>query len=140
MAGKRGSRRHCTTSFSENVVVAGTSYQTSDVLAFCNRERAHPPSITITVLTFLVKNSGCLFFDITRKNFKSNLVLVFVLVKESKDLSTSFPGFSPTAPWSERGWVGENPGNEVEDLYSPFLYICLPSRLDYDVKIPNLTF
>ena len=27
LAGKRDSRRHSTTSFSENVVVAGTSYQ-----------------------------------------------------------------------------------------------------------------
>ena len=45
------------TSFSENVVVAGTSYQILQVLAFCNRERAQPPSITITVLTFLVKKS-----------------------------------------------------------------------------------
>ena len=29
LAGKRGSRRHSTTSFSESVVVAGTSYQIS---------------------------------------------------------------------------------------------------------------
>ena len=35
--------------------VAGASYQMLEVLAFCNRERAQPPSITITVLTFLVK-------------------------------------------------------------------------------------
>ena len=92
MAGKRGSRRHSTTSFSESVVVAGTSYEMLEVLAFCNWERAQPPSITITVLTFLVKKkvqlriSGCLFFDNTRKNFKSNLVLVVVLVLESKVL------------------------------------------------------
>jgi len=55
LGGKRGSGRHSTTSFSESVVVAGTSYQMLEVLAFCNRERAQPPSITITVLTFLVK-------------------------------------------------------------------------------------
>ena len=56
MAGKRGSRRHSTTSFSaESVLVAGTSYKMLDVLAFCNRERSKPPLITITVLTFLVK-------------------------------------------------------------------------------------
>ena len=86
--GKRGSRRHSTTSFIASVVVAGTSYQMLEVLAFCNLERAQPPSITITVLTFLVKKriSGCLFFDSTRKNFKSNLVLVVVLVLESKGL------------------------------------------------------
>ena len=40
LAGKRGSRRHSTTSFSESVVVAGTSYQMLEVLAFCNRERS----------------------------------------------------------------------------------------------------
>ena len=59
MAGKRGSRRHSTTSFSESVVVAGTSYQMLEVLAFCNLERDQPHSITITVLSFLVnKNSN----------------------------------------------------------------------------------
>ena len=47
--------------------MAGTSYQMLEVLAFCNRERAQPPSITITVLTFLeikstMKNSGVTFF------------------------------------------------------------------------------
>ena len=57
MAGKRGSRRHSTTSFNKSVVAAGTSYQMLEVLAFWNRERAQPPSITITVLTFLVKKS-----------------------------------------------------------------------------------
>ena len=91
LAGKRGIRPNSTTSFSESVVVAGTSYQILDVLAFCNRERAQPPSITMTVLTFLVKkstmkNSGGLFFDNTRKNFKSNLVLVVIFVLESRGL------------------------------------------------------
>ena len=61
------------------------------VLAFCDQERAQPPSITITMLSFLVKkstmkNSGVSIFDNTRKNFKSNLVLVVVLVLESKGL------------------------------------------------------
>ena len=68
--------------------MAGTSHEILEVLAFCNWERAQPPSITITMLTFLVKKStvknfGCLFFDNTRKNVKSNLVLVVVLVLES---------------------------------------------------------
>ena len=58
LAEKRGIRPNSTTSFSESVVVAGTSYQMLDVLAFCNLERAQPPSITITVLTFLVKKSA----------------------------------------------------------------------------------
>ena len=40
LGGKRDSRRHSTTSFNENVVVAGTSYQMLEVLTFCNRERA----------------------------------------------------------------------------------------------------
>ena len=61
--------------------MAGTSYEMSEVLAFCNWERAQPPSITIQR-----RISGCLFFDNTRKNFTSNLVLVVVLVLESKVL------------------------------------------------------
>ena len=39
LAGKRGSRRHSTTSFSENVEVAETRYQMLVVLSFCDRER-----------------------------------------------------------------------------------------------------
>ena len=54
--GKSGSRRHSTTSFSENVEVAETSYQMLEVLSFCDRERVQPPSLKVTVLTFLVKN------------------------------------------------------------------------------------
>ena len=50
MAAKRGSRRHSTTSFSENVVLAETSYQMLQVLSLCDRERT-------TVLTFLVNQS-----------------------------------------------------------------------------------
>ena len=57
LAGKRGIRPNSITSFSESVVVARTSYQMLDVLAFCNRERVQPPSITMKVLTFLVKKS-----------------------------------------------------------------------------------
>ena len=54
LAGKSDKRRHSTTSFSENVVLAGTSL--------------------ITILTFLVKKgkmklSGVSFFWNTRKNF-----------------------------------------------------------------------
>ena len=55
LAGKRGSRRHSTTSFSESVLVAETSYQMLEVLPFCNQERAQPPLITLTALTFLGK-------------------------------------------------------------------------------------
>ena len=54
--GKRGSRRHSTTSFSENVEVAETRYQMLTVLSFRDRERVQPPSLKVTVLTFLVKN------------------------------------------------------------------------------------
>ena len=39
LAGKRGSRRHSTRSFSENVEVAETSYQMLEVLSFCDRKR-----------------------------------------------------------------------------------------------------
>ena len=39
LAGKRDSRRYSTTSFSENVEVAETSYQMLEVLSFCDQER-----------------------------------------------------------------------------------------------------
>ena len=39
-AGKCSSRRQSTTSFSENVVVAKTSYQMLEILSFSDRERA----------------------------------------------------------------------------------------------------
>ena len=39
LAGKCGSRRQSTMSFSENVEVAETSYQMLEVLSFCDRER-----------------------------------------------------------------------------------------------------
>ena len=90
MAGKRGSRRHSTTSFSENVEVAETSYQMLEVLSFCHQERVQPPSLKVTVLTFLVKNgkmklSGeSIFLEYAKKLKESNLVLVVVL--ESKGL------------------------------------------------------
>jgi len=35
--------------------MAGTIYQTLDVLSFCDQERAQPLSIEITLLTFLLK-------------------------------------------------------------------------------------
>ena len=49
---------HSTTSFSESVVLAGTSYQMLEVSAFFNRERAQPPSVKITMQTFLVEKSA----------------------------------------------------------------------------------
>ena len=55
LAEKRDSCRHSTTGFSENVVVAETSYQVLEALSLCDRERVLPSSIKLTVLTFLVK-------------------------------------------------------------------------------------
>ena len=55
MAGKCGSRRHSTPSFSENVVVAKSSYQMLGVSSFSDREGALPPSRELSVLTFVVK-------------------------------------------------------------------------------------
>ena len=45
LAGKRDSRCHSATSFSENYVVAETSYQMLEVLSFCDWERAKPSLI-----------------------------------------------------------------------------------------------
>ena len=57
LAGKCGSRRQSTTSFSEHVVVAKTSYQMLQIFSFSDLERAQPPSMEISVLTLVVKNS-----------------------------------------------------------------------------------
>ena len=59
MAGKRDSRRHSTTSFSKNVVVAGTSYQNE------RGGEAKSPSVSITVLTSLVKKSKMKFSGVS---------------------------------------------------------------------------
>ena len=40
LAGKRDSRRHPTTCFNENIVVAETSYEMLKVLSFCERDKA----------------------------------------------------------------------------------------------------
>ena len=91
--GKRDSRRHSTTGFSENVVVAGTSYQILDVLSFCYRERPKPSTIKINSLIFQVKKSTMklsrLLFESTWKNLKLNPVLV--LVFKSKALCYKGP-------------------------------------------------
>ena len=59
LAGKRDSRRHSTTSFSETVVVAKTSYQMLEFLSFCDRERALTLSIKIQLMkTSTMKLSG----------------------------------------------------------------------------------
>ena len=66
----------CTASFSENVVVAQTSYQMLGILSFSDRERASPPSTEISVLTgvYILKN----------RLEKLNVVLVVVLASSSK--------------------------------------------------------
>ena len=73
LAGKRGSRRHSATCFSENVVVAETGYQ---VLSFCYRERAQTSfSINNRTNIFCEKKKekkkrsfpGCLFFRALKK-------------------------------------------------------------------------
>ena len=51
--------------------MAGKSYQILEVLSFCDWERVKPPSLKITVLTFLEKNDKmklCLYFGNTPKN------------------------------------------------------------------------
>ena len=57
LAGKCSSRRQPTTSFSEHVVVAKTSYQMLQIFSFSDLERAQPPSMEMSVLTLVVKNS-----------------------------------------------------------------------------------
>ena len=56
--------------------MAGTSYQMLEVLAFCNLERANPPSMTITVQTFLVK-----------KKYNEEFLGVFILRRHEQTLN-----------------------------------------------------
>ena len=55
LAGKFGSRRQSTSSFSGKVLVAKTSYQMIEILLFSGRERALSLSMEISVSTFVVK-------------------------------------------------------------------------------------
>ena len=61
--------------FSENIVVAETSFQMIEVLSFCNWEMVDLPSIKIAVLTFLVKKkktlSGVAVFFLENTGLKS---------------------------------------------------------------------
>ena len=60
MAGKRGSLRHSTTSLSESsreCRSGGNKLSNVRSFSILHLERAEPPSITIRVLTFLVKKS-----------------------------------------------------------------------------------
>ena len=52
LAGRCGSRRQSTTSFSENVVVAGTSYPMLEILLVSDQKRASSPSTEISELNF----------------------------------------------------------------------------------------
>ena len=84
MAGKRGSRRHFSSdgnklsnvrSFSILQSVEGfTSFNNDNSANFSGEKKVQG------------RIPRCLFFDNTRKNFKSNLVLVAVVVLESKSL------------------------------------------------------
>ena len=85
LAGKRDSC-YSTTSFSENIVVAGTSYQILEVKSFCNRERTKPSPTKVTALIFQWSFPGRILFNNTRKNFKLNLLVVLFLVLKSKAL------------------------------------------------------
>ena len=76
MAGKRCSRRHSTSSFSENVEVAKTSYQMLEVLRYqfaIVRGCIKPPSRKVRVITLQVKKGkmndfpGSLYFDYAKK-------------------------------------------------------------------------
>ena len=64
------------TSLSENVVVAGTSYQMLGNLSFSDRERALPSSTEISILTFVVvkkstmKVSGVYIFRVQARKLK----------------------------------------------------------------------
>ena len=53
LVGKCDSNRHSTMSFSDNVIVAKTSYKMLGVLLFSDREMALPPLMEICILAFV---------------------------------------------------------------------------------------
>ena len=65
LAGKCDTHRHSTTSFSENVVVAKTSYHMLGILSFSDREWALTPSTEISVLTSVVEESTMKIFGVS---------------------------------------------------------------------------
>ena len=91
LAGKRGIRRHSTTSHKWECRSGGNKLQnirSKQILSFCDRERLnlHARPIKINAPTFLLKKlsfQGCLFFQNTWKGVKSNLFLLVVIVLES---------------------------------------------------------
>ena len=88
LAGKFDNHRHSTVSFSENDVVAGTSYEVLEVLSFCDRERAKPSPKKITSLLFKVKNN-------TMKLSRLNIFLEYL--KKLKVKSSTRPRSQPKA-------------------------------------------
>ena len=87
MAGKRDSRRQSTTSFSENVVVAGTNYHIIEVSTFRNRESAKLSPIKITALIF---SGEKLYNEASRVKYLSTArekTLVLVVVPRSSSLN-----------------------------------------------------
>ena len=82
LAGKRDSRRHSTTSFSEIVVVAGTSYQIVEVF-FATGRGLKNNRTNFQVKNSTMKLSGLNIFRLenTRKKKKMKLNLVLAVVK-----------------------------------------------------------
>ena len=72
-AGKCGSLCQSTTSLSENVIVAKTSYQMLEILSFSDQERALPPSTEISVLT-KVKLSSSLSLKLSNNNSAKTII------------------------------------------------------------------
>ena len=86
-------RQHSTTSFSENFVVAKTVYEMLEVSSFCYPAGKGLTTFNINHCANFAREKavnggfwGFAFCSIGGKNFKSDLVLVVVLVLESKGL------------------------------------------------------
>ena len=83
LAGKRNGRRHSTMGLSKNVAVSEISYQMLEVLSFCNLPSSKNNCANYSGEKSTMRLSGVYFLRIRVKK-KSNLVLLVVLVIESK--------------------------------------------------------
>ena len=111
--GGRDSRRYSTTSFSKNVMVAETSLQMLQVLAFAIGKGLNLFPNKYNSANFSGEkryNEACrdvYFLRIREKNVKSNLVLVVVLVFESTGVHSIHQKFrSKTSEISRTQWNG----------------------------------
>ena len=97
LAGKRGSRRHSTTSFSENVVSGGNKLSNARSFSILQSGEVSTFFNNVNSANFSGEKKyneglrGVYFLTIHEKKFTSNLVLVVIVALESESLLCHLP-------------------------------------------------